>query len=55
MPNYVKLMKEIISMKRRLGDNETVALTEECSFITTTELDYRSRSKSKQWELGLHQ
>ncbi|XP_062086047.1 uncharacterized protein LOC133792145 [Humulus lupulus] len=30
MPSYVKFMKEILSNKRKMGDYETVALTEEC-------------------------
>ena len=33
MPNYVKFLKKILSKKRKLGDFETVALTEECSAI----------------------
>ncbi|XP_038707297.1 uncharacterized protein LOC120002610 [Tripterygium wilfordii] len=33
MSNYVKFMKEILSNKRKLEDNETVMLTEECSII----------------------
>ena len=33
MPSYVKFMKDILSKRRRLGDYETVALTEECSAI----------------------
>ncbi|KAM6577778.1 hypothetical protein CsatB_029615 [Cannabis sativa] len=31
MPNYVKFLKEILTKKRRLGEFETVALTEGCS------------------------
>ena len=33
MPSYVKFMKDILSNKRKLGDYETVSLTEECSAI----------------------
>ena len=33
MPSYVKFMKEILSKKRKLGDYETVALSEECSAV----------------------
>ena len=33
MPNYVKLMKDILYRKRRLSEFETVNLTEECSVI----------------------
>ncbi|PIN11693.1 DNA-directed DNA polymerase [Handroanthus impetiginosus] len=38
MPNYVKFMKDILSKKRRLGDYETMALTEECSVIIQNKL-----------------
>jgi len=31
MPSYAKLLKEILSKKRKLKEHETVALTEECS------------------------
>ncbi|XP_022873012.1 uncharacterized protein LOC111391965 [Olea europaea var. sylvestris] len=31
MPSYVKFMKDILSNKRKLEDNETIMLTEECS------------------------
>ncbi|XP_062113086.1 uncharacterized protein LOC133824234 [Humulus lupulus] len=33
MPNYVKFLKDILTKKRRLGEFETVALTEGCSAI----------------------
>ncbi|XP_062080505.1 uncharacterized protein LOC133785270 [Humulus lupulus] len=33
MPSYVKFMKYILSKKRKMGEYETVALTEECSTI----------------------
>ncbi|XP_024022362.1 uncharacterized protein LOC112091881 [Morus notabilis] len=38
MPSYVKFMKVILSKKRRLGEFETVALTEECSAILKNRL-----------------
>ncbi|PIN20438.1 DNA-directed DNA polymerase [Handroanthus impetiginosus] len=38
MPSYVKFMKDILSKKRRLGDYETVVLTEECSAIIQNKL-----------------
>ena len=38
MPSYAKFMKDILSRKRRLGDYETVALTEECSAIIQRKL-----------------
>lgn len=31
MPFYVKFLKDILSKKRRIGDFETMALTQECS------------------------
>ncbi|XP_039687866.1 uncharacterized protein [Medicago truncatula] len=33
MPSYAKFLKEILTNKRKIDDNETVALTEECSAI----------------------
>ena len=38
MPSYVKFMKDIFSKKWRLGEFETVALTEECSIILKNKL-----------------
>ena len=38
MPNYVKFLKDILSKKRRLGEFETVALTQECSSILQNKL-----------------
>ncbi|PIN00194.1 DNA-directed DNA polymerase [Handroanthus impetiginosus] len=38
MPSYVKFIEDILSNKRRLGDYETVALTEECSAIIQNKL-----------------
>ncbi|PIN08964.1 hypothetical protein CDL12_18457 [Handroanthus impetiginosus] len=38
MSSYVKFMKDILSKKKRLGDYETVALTEECSVIIQNKL-----------------
>ena len=33
MSGYVKFMKDVLSKKRKLGDYETIALSEECSAI----------------------
>ncbi|XP_024042309.1 uncharacterized protein LOC127899359 [Citrus sinensis] len=33
MPNYVKFLKDILARKRRLGEFENVALTQECSYM----------------------
>ena len=38
MPSYDKFMKEILSNKRKLEENETVMLTEECSAILQNKL-----------------
>ena len=38
MPGYVKFMKDILSKKRKLGDYEIVALSEECSAILQKKL-----------------
>ena len=38
MPRYVKLMKDVLSKKRKLGDYETVALSKECSAILQKKL-----------------
>ncbi|XP_038904258.1 uncharacterized protein LOC120090611 [Benincasa hispida] len=33
MPSYVKFLKDILANKRKIGENETVALTYECSVL----------------------
>ncbi|XP_062075256.1 uncharacterized protein LOC133779295 [Humulus lupulus] len=38
MPSYVKFMKDILSKKRKMGEYETVALTEECGAILQRKL-----------------
>ncbi|KAK7282492.1 hypothetical protein RIF29_11318 [Crotalaria pallida] len=38
MPTYAKFMKELLTNKRKLKDNETVLLTEECSAILQKKL-----------------
>ena len=38
MPSYAKFLKEILSNKRKLEDEETVMLTEECSAILQKKL-----------------
>ncbi|XP_062080618.1 uncharacterized protein LOC133785389 [Humulus lupulus] len=43
MSSYVKFMKEILSNKRKMGDYETVALTEECSAILQRKLPQKLR------------
>ena len=43
MPSYVKFMKDILSKKRKLGDNETVALSEECSAVLQKKLPPKLR------------
>ncbi|XP_062089054.1 uncharacterized protein LOC133795617 [Humulus lupulus] len=43
MPSYVKFMKDILSKKRKMGEYETVALTEECSAILQRKLPQKLR------------
>ena len=38
MPSYVKFMKKILENKKKLGEYETIALTEECSEILQKKL-----------------
>ncbi|XP_062086335.1 uncharacterized protein LOC133792444 [Humulus lupulus] len=38
MPNYVKFLKDILTRKRRLGEFETVALTEGCSAMLKSKM-----------------
>ena len=38
IPRYLKFMKDILSKKRKLGDYETVTLSEECSAILQKKL-----------------
>ncbi|XP_012461478.1 uncharacterized protein LOC105781484 [Gossypium raimondii] len=43
MPNYVKLMKAILSKKRRLGEFEVVALTKNCNAFLQNKLPLRKK------------
>ncbi|KAH9792511.1 hypothetical protein KPL71_004154 [Citrus sinensis] len=38
MPNYMKFLKDILARKRRLGEFETVGLTQECSHILQSKI-----------------
>ena len=38
MPKYAKLKKEVLKKKKKLGDNETVILSEECSAVIQNKL-----------------
>ncbi|XP_004517057.1 uncharacterized protein, partial [Cicer arietinum] len=38
MSSYAKFLKEILSNKRKLDDNEAISLTEECSAIIQNKL-----------------
>ena len=38
MPRYMKFMKDVLSKKWKLGDYETIALSEECSAILQKKL-----------------
>ncbi|XP_062080901.1 uncharacterized protein LOC133785699 [Humulus lupulus] len=43
MPSYVKFMMEILSNKRKMGDYETISLTEVCSAILQRKLPQKLR------------
>ncbi|XP_022850853.1 uncharacterized protein LOC111372695 [Olea europaea var. sylvestris] len=45
MPSYAKFMKDILSNKRKLEDNETVMLTEECSAILQHKLQPKLKDR----------
>ncbi|PIN16592.1 DNA-directed DNA polymerase [Handroanthus impetiginosus] len=53
IPSYVKFMKDILSKKRRLGDYETVALTEECSAIIQNKLPLKLKDPES-FTIGTH-
>ena len=38
MSNYVKLMKDVLTNKRKLGEFEIVLLTNECSLLLQTKI-----------------
>lgn len=38
MPRYAKFMKELLTKKRKLNEDKTIALTEECSAILQRKL-----------------
>ena len=38
MPSYMKFMKKILENKKKLGEYETITLTEECSIILEKKL-----------------
>ncbi|XP_017984308.1 PREDICTED: uncharacterized protein LOC108663603 [Theobroma cacao] len=46
MPSYVKFLKDILSKKRKLGEFETVSLTEECSAIFRNKLPPKLKDPS---------
>ncbi|KAH9680785.1 hypothetical protein KPL71_026683 [Citrus sinensis] len=43
MPNYAKKIKDILTKKRRLGEFETVALTQECSRMFQSKLPQKMK------------
>ncbi|KAM6546008.1 hypothetical protein CsatB_026744 [Cannabis sativa] len=47
MPNYVKFLKDISTKKRRLGEFETVALTEGCSAMLKSEIPPKLKDPGK--------
>ncbi|XP_028785144.1 uncharacterized protein LOC114741049 [Neltuma alba] len=44
MPKYVKFLKDVLSKKKRFGEFETVALTEDCSAILQRKLPPKLRN-----------
>ncbi|XP_062093845.1 uncharacterized protein LOC133799874 [Humulus lupulus] len=46
MPNYVKFLKDILTKKKRLGEFETVALTEGCSAILKNKIPPKLKDPS---------
>ncbi|XP_062103849.1 uncharacterized protein LOC133814964 [Humulus lupulus] len=46
MPNYVKFLKDILTKKRRLGEFETVALTEGCSAMLKSKIPPKLKDPS---------
>ncbi|XP_062089685.1 uncharacterized protein LOC133796224 [Humulus lupulus] len=46
MPNYVKFFKDILTKKRRLGEFETVALTEVCSAMLKSKIPPKLKDPS---------
>ena len=46
MPNYAKLMEEVMAKKRKLKDYETIKLTEECSAILQRKLPQKVKDPS---------
>ena len=46
MPSYMKFMKKILENKKKLGEYETIALTEECSQILQKKLPPKLKDPS---------
>ena len=45
MPSYAKFMKELLSNKRKLKEDETITMTEECSAIIQRKLPQKQNDK----------
>ena len=43
MPNYAKFLKDILTKKRRFGEFETVALTQECSRMLQSKIPQKMK------------
>ena len=57
MPNYVKFMKDVLTNKRKLGEFETLALTNECSLLLQTKIPLRLKDPGSftiPCQLGIH-
>ncbi|XP_050896057.1 uncharacterized protein LOC127102764 [Lathyrus oleraceus] len=46
MPSYTKFLKKILSNKKKLGDEEAVALTAECSAIIQNNMTPKLKDRS---------
>ena len=44
MPNYTKIFKDILTKKRRLGEFEIVALTQECSQMLKSKIPQKMKN-----------
>ncbi|XP_038885487.1 uncharacterized protein LOC120075850 [Benincasa hispida] len=50
MPSYVKFLKDILANKRKIGKNETVALTYECSALFQNNIP---KKRSKEFHIAM--
>ncbi|XP_022159237.1 uncharacterized protein LOC111025656 [Momordica charantia] len=43
MPTYVRFLKDILTKKRKLGDDETMAMTKACNAILTSKIPIKMK------------